>query len=363
MGVQKKIGTIFLIIIGIIITWFLLSEIFTPLETWFYKIFNDWIVWVYTGLLLYIFFFGGLLYGISYSLIKRRRLGGTLATLFSTILMVSGTFFIIVYTFFTILFTVFLIIEIKLILLIIFIVGAAPIFILTIEKWFDISTYFKDLWKQRNDYKKLTYNVEEKGKLIYIHLQKNNSNIQHIFEAAATLKIEEVFHKIKKNPNVSLAIYIKSGLLFFITELIRNFTSWPRTKNRIYRKLAGTKIGKNVCISQWSRLDPLFPDLIEFKEGSGVGIGCQLLTHNFMNENPLSICIGPIKIEKNARIGAFSTILPGVTIGEGAIVGAGSVVADDIPPYTIAYGVPAKVIRTLNFQNKNSLKNLEDKKS
>ena len=54
---------------------------------------------------------------------------------------------------------------------------------------------------------------------------------------------------------------------------------------------------------------------------------------------------GPIKLCRWRRVGANSTVRPGVTIGEGAIVGAGSVVTEDIPPWTIAGGVPAKVIR------------------
>ena len=55
----------------------------------------------------------------------------------------------------------------------------------------------------------------------------------------------------------------------------------------------------------------------------------------------------PVVLKKNCAIGMNSTILPGITIGEGAIVGAGSVVSRDIPPYTIAAGSPAKVIKEL----------------
>lgn len=53
----------------------------------------------------------------------------------------------------------------------------------------------------------------------------------------------------------------------------------------------------------------------------------------------------PIRIGRNAWIGFDCCILPGVTIGEGAIIGARSVVRDDIPPYTIAAGNPARIIR------------------
>lgn len=56
----------------------------------------------------------------------------------------------------------------------------------------------------------------------------------------------------------------------------------------------------------------------------------------------------PVKIGKNVWIGSNSTILPGVTIGDNAIIGAGSVVTKDIPADMIAVGNPAKVIRSIN---------------
>jgi len=56
----------------------------------------------------------------------------------------------------------------------------------------------------------------------------------------------------------------------------------------------------------------------------------------------------PIVIEKNVWLGEFVSVLPGVKIGQGSIVGAMSVVNKDIPPYSISVGVPAKVIKTFN---------------
>jgi len=52
-------------------------------------------------------------------------------------------------------------------------------------------------------------------------------------------------------------------------------------------------------------------------------------------------------IKRNAWIGAGATILPGVTIGENAIVAAGAVVSRDVPPNTVVAGVPANVVKTL----------------
>ncbi len=55
----------------------------------------------------------------------------------------------------------------------------------------------------------------------------------------------------------------------------------------------------------------------------------------------------PTLIKKGASVGSNATILCGVTVGEGAIVGAGSVVTKDVPPYTIVAGNPARVLRKI----------------
>ena len=52
------------------------------------------------------------------------------------------------------------------------------------------------------------------------------------------------------------------------------------------------------------------------------------------------------QLKDGAHIGIGAIIMPGVTIGEGAIIGAGSVVTKDIPPYCVAVGAPAKVIKS-----------------
>lgn len=59
-----------------------------------------------------------------------------------------------------------------------------------------------------------------------------------------------------------------------------------------------------------------------------------------------------IIVETEASIGANSTILPGIRIGKGAMVGAGSVVTKDVPPNTIVVGNPAKVIKIANSKKR-----------
>ena len=61
-----------------------------------------------------------------------------------------------------------------------------------------------------------------------------------------------------------------------------------------------------------------------------------------------SMIPAPIRIGKNVWVGANAVILPGVTIGDGAIVAAGAVVNRDVPENTVVGGVPAKVIRTIH---------------
>lgn len=56
----------------------------------------------------------------------------------------------------------------------------------------------------------------------------------------------------------------------------------------------------------------------------------------------------PTLVKRRASIGSNATILCGITIGEGAIVGAGSVVTKDVPPFTIVAGNPARILRKIN---------------
>ncbi len=74
----------------------------------------------------------------------------------------------------------------------------------------------------------------------------------------------------------------------------------------------------------------------------------QLLSNNHDEYNRNVLLCKPILIKKGAWIGAGVSILPGVTIGEYAIVGAGAIVTKDVGDYEVAVGVPAKVVKTLD---------------
>ncbi|MDE3066730.1 MAG: acyltransferase [Verrucomicrobiota bacterium] len=61
----------------------------------------------------------------------------------------------------------------------------------------------------------------------------------------------------------------------------------------------------------------------------------------------------PVRIGRNVWIGFDACVLPGVTIGEGSVVGAKSVVRESVPPFTIVAGNPARVIRPLNAEERS----------
>ena len=87
---------------------------------------------------------------------------------------------------------------------------------------------------------------------------------------------------------------------------------------------------------------------ITIEDGVMMGPEVGFFTVNHEPKNIRTIMTKEIHIKKNAWIGARVSILPGVTIGENAIIGTGSVVTKDVPDNCVAVGIPAKVIKQLD---------------
>lgn len=108
-----------------------------------------------------------------------------------------------------------------------------------------------------------------------------------------------------------------------------------------------TKIGKNVFIN----FDCTFLDLggITIEDYAMLAPKVSLLTegHPVSANDRQTLTAGKIHIKKNAWIGAGAIILPGVTIGENAVVAAGAVVSKEVPANTVVGGVPAKIIKSI----------------
>lgn len=97
---------------------------------------------------------------------------------------------------------------------------------------------------------------------------------------------------------------------------------------------SGIEIGKSVLIAAYSYIGPSNHQKVE---------GKSLISSPMENR-------GGVKIEDHVWIGAHTTILDGVTIGTGAIVGAHSFVTEDVPAYATVVGVPARVVKTAHCE-------------
>ncbi len=158
-------------------------------------------------------------------------------------------------------------------------------------------------------------------------------------------------------------------------------------KHEQFRIIAqDVKLGRNVKIFGFVNLygceigdETRIGTFVEIQKGVKIGRRCKIQSHTFICEGVTiedEVFVGhgvmfindkypratteegklqteedwevmPILVKRRASIGSGAIIMGGVTIGEGAIVGAGSVVTKDVPPWTIVAGVPARILRKL----------------
>jgi acetyltransferase-like isoleucine patch superfamily enzyme len=129
----------------------------------------------------------------------------------------------------------------------------------------------------------------------------------------------------------------------------------PRKLRPILLRKLGAKVGKDVFIGDYVSFDLNHTDLITIEDHVHIAGGCRLFCHKKELSNyhigddyaqqPYKYM--PIHLCKGCAIGSESLVMPGVTVGEGAVVGAGSLVTKDIPAWTLALGRPAKVVKKL----------------
>lgn len=105
-------------------------------------------------------------------------------------------------------------------------------------------------------------------------------------------------------------------------------------------------LGKNVFVNHG--LTVMSWESITIDDGVMMGPEMALLTVNHEPKNIRGVKAAEIHIKKNAWIGARAIVLPGVTIGENAIVGSGAVVTKDVSDNAVVVGSPARVIKTLD---------------
>ncbi|MCF8297657.1 MAG: acyltransferase [Saprospiraceae bacterium] len=154
--------------------------------------------------------------------------------------------------------------------------------------------------------------------------------------------------------NRTILSVLKGIWVRFLTIIIP-FT-FPAQLTTFLHRLRGVNVGKGSKINRTVQIDDAYPNLVTIGKNVWVTAGVMILCHQrdlafYKIDKAVMNCpliTKQVIIEDGAHIGIGSIIMPGVTIGKGAIIGAGSVVTKDIPPYSVAAGVPAKVIKSFN---------------
>ncbi|WP_051250488.1 acyltransferase [Paenibacillus harenae] len=149
-----------------------------------------------------------------------------------------------------------------------------------------------------------------------------------------------------EGPNALWQVYstvsrVKAVRNFVFIQLTRYCPSLP-LKNWIYRRILGMKVGKHTAFALMVMVDVFFPERITVGNNSIIGYNTTILTHEYLIKE---YRLGDVKIGSNVMIGANSTILPGVSIGDHAVVAAGSLVHKDVPAYAFVGGNPMKELR------------------
>ena len=142
----------------------------------------------------------------------------------------------------------------------------------------------------------------------------------------------------------------KTGKNVFIEKMVV-LTAWKSSRGRVDPEVY---IGENTYLGDFFRLSCV--NKIHIGDNVLIGRLVSIWDNNHGNTDlknlkkpPLKRNVyskGPVIIGNNVWIGDKASIMPGVTIGEGAVIGSNAVVTKDIPPYSVAAGVPARIIKT-----------------
>jgi acetyltransferase-like isoleucine patch superfamily enzyme len=136
----------------------------------------------------------------------------------------------------------------------------------------------------------------------------------------------------------------------------------PRFLRPRILKWIGCKVGKNVFVGSRVCVDSGHANLIEIEDRVHISARSILLCHQRDLDTycvgddyaKLEYKLGKIILKEGCLIGTNSMIMPGVSIGEGAIIGACSLVTKDVPAWTVAMGQPAKVVKQIPRRDLNN---------
>ena len=205
--------------------------------------------------------------------------------------------------------------------------------------------------------------------LIIITSQDNKESKPELMSDQEFLKILNSGDKIIAMSDVHLKMFDLSNRAMKITDEINNKYNTPKEIRRWMSLLIGqelddgfglfppfyTDCGRNIHIEK----NVFINSGCRFQDQGGLYIGenslighnviIATLNHDMDPYHRADLHPKPVHIGKRVWIGSGSIILPGITIGDNSIVGAGSVVTKDVPPDTIVAGNPAKFIKKLTY--------------
>ncbi len=124
---------------------------------------------------------------------------------------------------------------------------------------------------------------------------------------------------------------------------IARYTPFLGMKNWLYRNFLKMKVGDQTSFALMVMLDVMFPEKISVGRNTVIGYNTTILAHEYLIKE---YRLGEVMIGDEVMIGANTTILPGIRIGNGAIVSAGTLVHKDVPAGTFVGGNPMKIIYT-----------------
>ncbi|MBR7552715.1 acyltransferase [Allobacillus sp. GCM10007491] len=150
---------------------------------------------------------------------------------------------------------------------------------------------------------------------------KGANSLWHIYQTVS-------FFKVAKN---------------FIFIQIGRYTPSLRLKRWLYRTFLGMTIDRQTSLALMVMPDLMFPEKITIGRNSIIGYNTTILAHEYLIDE---YRLGDVIIGDEVMIGANCTILPGVTIGDGAIVSAATLVHEDVPAGAFVGGNPMKLIYT-----------------
>ncbi|MBM4760827.1 acyltransferase [Bacillus sp. B15-48] len=129
---------------------------------------------------------------------------------------------------------------------------------------------------------------------------------------------------------------------FIVIQLAR-YTPYIGMKNWLYRTFLKMKVGDQTSFGLMVMLDIMFPEKISVGRNSVIGYNTTILAHEYLIKE---YRLGDVVIGDEVMIGANTTILPGITIGDGAFVSAGTIVHKNVPAGAFVGGNPMRVIYT-----------------